>query len=63
MTMCSSAVAGRFQCPSYTLEMPFKDNANAPDPVFGWSAQRSANLGASGLDAMLQLAKAQSEDE
>ena len=31
MTMCTKAVAHRFQCPAYTLEMPFKDNANAPD--------------------------------
>ena len=58
MTMCTNAVAARFQCPAYTLEMPFKDNANAPDPIFGWSPDRSANLGASGLDALLHLAEA-----
>jgi len=57
MTMCTNAVADRFQCPAYTLEMPFKDNASAPDLNFGWSAERSAQLGASGLDAMLQLAE------
>ena len=61
MTMCTNAVAARFQCPAYTLEMPFKDNANAPDPIFGWSPDRSANLGASGLDALLHLAEAFSE--
>jgi len=58
MTMCTSAVADRFQCPAYTLEMPFKDNANAPDALFGWSPARSANLGASSLDALLRLAEA-----
>jgi murein tripeptide amidase MpaA len=56
MTMCASAVADRFQCPAYTLEMPFKDNANAPDPVYGWSPERSARLGASAVDALLHLA-------
>jgi murein tripeptide amidase MpaA len=61
MTMCTNAVAARFQCPAYTLEMPFKDNANAPDPVFGWSPQRSAHLGASGIDALLHLAVAFAE--
>ena len=58
MTMCTNAVAARFQCPAYTLEMPFKDNANAPDVMFGWSAERSARLGASSLDALVQLAEA-----
>ena len=58
MTMCTNAVAARYQCPAYTLEMPFKDNANAPDLVFGWSPERSAQLGASALDALLRLAEA-----
>ena len=58
MTMCTNAVAARFQCPAYTLEMPFKDNANAPDPIFGWSPDRCAELGASALDALLSLAEA-----
>jgi len=57
MTMCTNAVAARFECPAYTLEMPFKDNANAPDPLFGWSPDRSALLGDSSLDALLQLAE------
>ena len=58
LTMCTNAVAHRFQCPAYTLEMPFKDNANAPDLNFGWSPERSAQLGASGLDALSALADA-----
>ena len=58
MTMCTNAIAGRFGCPAYTLEMPFKDNADAPDPVFGWSPQRSALLGASSIDALFHLAEA-----
>ena len=58
MTMCTNAVAHRFQCPAYTLEMPFKDNANAPDEDVGWSPERSARLGASAVDALLHLARA-----
>ncbi|MBJ94109.1 MAG: hypothetical protein CMP23_06475 [Rickettsiales bacterium] len=58
MTMCTNAVAARFNCPAYTLEMPFKDNADSPDRLCGWSPGRSANLGASSLDALLHLAEA-----
>jgi len=36
-----------------TLEMPFKDNADQPDPVHGWSPERSARLG---RDCMAVLA-------
>ena len=35
-----------------TLEMPFKDNADAPDHGFGWSPPRSAKLGMGCLDAI-----------
>ena len=52
MTLCSAHIAGKFNCLSMTLEMPFKDNADAPDPVFGWSPERCRKLGESGLDAL-----------
>lgn len=58
MTMCTKAVAHRFGCPAYTLEMPFKDNANAPDLNCGWSPDRCAHLGAAALDALVDLARA-----
>jgi murein tripeptide amidase MpaA len=45
-------VGERFDCLSYTLEMPFKDNANAPDEVSGWSPERSMHLGASTLESI-----------
>jgi murein tripeptide amidase MpaA len=45
-------VGEAFDCLSYTLEMPFKDNANAPDEVNGWSPERSMHLGASTLEAI-----------
>ncbi len=52
LTICSSALAERFGALAMTLEMPFKDNANAPDAVFGWSPERCERLGASALDAL-----------
>ena len=45
-------VGEAFDCLAYTVEMPFKDNANAPDEVSGWSPERSTHLGASALEAI-----------
>lgn len=56
LTVASNAVAERFDCLSFTLEMPFKDNANLPDEDFGWSANRSAQLGADVLSAVYAVA-------
>ena len=53
MSIATNAVASRFKCLAMTLEMPFKDNQNAPDHSFGWSAERSKHMGAAQLDAML----------
>jgi murein tripeptide amidase MpaA len=35
-----------------TLEMPFKDNDDLADPIFGWSPERSKKLGAACLAAL-----------
>jgi murein tripeptide amidase MpaA len=35
-----------------TLEMPFKDNFNLPDEVYGWSPARSKFLAYACLDAL-----------
>lgn len=56
LTMATNAVAEAFGCLAMTLEMPFKDNAAAPDPEFGWSPERSRRLGASCLDALASVA-------
>ena len=40
---------------SMTLEMPFKDAANAPDKNFGWSPERSMALGRSSVEAILSI--------
>jgi murein tripeptide amidase MpaA len=53
ITLASNWVGKRFQCPAMTLEMPFKDYDLRPDPLQGWSPERSARLGASLLDPLL----------
>jgi murein tripeptide amidase MpaA len=54
LTMGSPHVTHAFGCLSLTLEMPFKDNANDPDPHVGWDGERSARLGAAVLQPILQ---------
>jgi murein tripeptide amidase MpaA len=55
LTLASKWVFHRFGCLSLTLEMPFKDNANLPDGLFGWSAARSKRFGAASLQALLAV--------
>ena len=55
MTMSTNALAERFGCLAMTLEMPFKDNANLPDPVHGWSPERSKALARDCLAALLEV--------
>jgi len=52
LTMCTNYVAETHGCLAMTLEMPFKDNADRPDPEFGWSPKRAAKLGHDVLEAM-----------
>ncbi len=44
MMMSTNQVAERFGAVSMTLEMPFKDNFDNPDPVRGWSPERTKQL-------------------
>ncbi len=55
MSMSTTQLAERFGCVSMTLEMPFKDNFNLPDEVYGWSPQRSKYLAYACLDALHAL--------
>jgi murein tripeptide amidase MpaA len=55
LNICSKAIGEKFKCLSMTIEMPFKDNANLPDPVFGWSPERSSKFGESIVDVMLRV--------
>ena len=65
MSMSTTQLAERFGCVSMTLEMPFKDNFDLPDELYGWSPERSKFLAAACLDSLhailpeLKEAKAQ----
>ncbi|MCB9780593.1 MAG: carboxypeptidase family protein [Alphaproteobacteria bacterium] len=55
LSMCTNQVAHRFGAVSLTLEMPFKDNADAPEPIEGWSPRRCTLLGAAAVDALVAM--------
>ena len=44
LSMSTNQLAERFGAVSMTLEMPFKDHADNPDPLRGWSTDRSKQL-------------------
>ncbi len=46
LALASKQIGHAFGCLSLTLEMPFKDNADLPDPHSGWNGARSKRLGA-----------------
>ena len=56
MTVATAWVGEQFNCLAYTVEMPFKDNANLPDDAYGWSDIRSMKLGQDMLPAILAVA-------
>ena len=45
MTIAANWMGEQFKTLSFTIEMPFKDNADLPNVDTGWSARRSAQLG------------------
>ncbi|MCP9758596.1 hypothetical protein EGI20_04600 [Aquitalea sp. S1-19] len=55
LTWATAWVAEQFRCLAFTLEMPFKDNANLPDDDFGWSGQRSLRMGEAALSPSLAV--------
>jgi murein tripeptide amidase MpaA len=55
MSMSTTQLAERYGCVSMTLEMPFKDNFDLPDEVYGWSPQRSKFLAFACLDSLHAL--------
>ena len=55
LTMSTNALANEFGCLAMTLEMPFKDAAELPDPVHGWSPERSMALGRDCIAAALAV--------
>jgi murein tripeptide amidase MpaA len=52
MSMSTAQLAERFGAVSMTLEMPFKDNEELPDALFGWSPDRCRLLARACLDAL-----------
>jgi murein tripeptide amidase MpaA len=55
LTVASKWVGSTYGGLALTLEMPFKDNADLPDPVRGWSGARSKRLGADTLTALYAM--------
>lgn len=54
LAMSTNQLAERFGCVAMTLEMPFKDNDDLPCADFGWSPERSKQLGRDCLQAILE---------
>ena len=55
MTLATNWIGQQFGCLAFTIEMPFKDNADLPDPHVGWNGERSKKLGASVLQPVLAV--------
>jgi murein tripeptide amidase MpaA len=53
--MATNAIAERFGCLAMTLEMPFKDNDDLPDPANGWSPGRCKALARDCLAALAEM--------
>lgn len=55
MTLATSWIGQNFSCLAFTIEMPFKDNADLPDEWVGWNGERSKRLGESVLLPILAV--------
>ncbi|TDF82492.1 M14-type cytosolic carboxypeptidase [Pseudomonas sp. H9] len=55
LTLGANSVGQAYDCLSLTLEMPFKDHNDAPDPATGWNGQRSQALASAVLDVLGQM--------
>jgi murein tripeptide amidase MpaA len=54
LTMSTNQLAERFGACAMTLEMPFKDNDDLPDPDQGWSPERSKLLARDCLASLVE---------
>jgi len=54
LSMSTNQLAERFGACAMTLEMPFKDNDDMPDPAQGWSPERSKLLARDCLAALAE---------
>ncbi|MEG1627528.1 M14 family metallopeptidase [Pseudomonas sp.] len=55
LTLGANSVGQSFDCLSLTLEMPFKDHDDAPNPETGWNGLRSRELASAVLDVLGQM--------
>ncbi|MEI8324007.1 MAG: M14-type cytosolic carboxypeptidase [Betaproteobacteria bacterium] len=55
LSLATNWVGQNFDCLAFTIEMPFKDNADLPMHDCGWSSERSKKLGASVLLPVLSV--------
>ena len=53
--ICTKSLGEEFKCLTQTLEMPFKQNDNIPDTLFGWSSERSVKLGESLIPTLINI--------
>ncbi len=58
LTMSTNQLAERFGAVAMTLEMPYKDLADFPEPEQGWSPERCKLLGRECLAALVEWLKA-----
>ena len=54
LTMCTTQLAYRFKCTAMTLEMPYEDLIDFPEPEQGWSPERCKLLARDCLAALLE---------
>ncbi|WP_312936180.1 M14-type cytosolic carboxypeptidase [Pseudomonas sp.] len=57
LTLAANAVGHAHDCLSLTLEMPFKDHDDAPNPLTGWSGARAKALAAAVLETLRRLTR------
>jgi len=55
LSICTNYISETFNCPAITLEMPFKDTADTPQPLQGWSPERCQTLGRSAIDGLAEV--------
>jgi murein tripeptide amidase MpaA len=55
MTLACNAVGEEFDCLSFTIEMPFKDHDDRPNPVTAWDGKRSKQLGKDVLSVVASM--------
>lgn len=55
LTTASYAICQQYECLSFTLEMPFKNNFDRTNVVYDWSAERSIQLGSDLLFPLAQI--------